>query len=301
MKMNLMKKFFTYCVLFSVLFFMVNNANAQQRCGTDANMQQSLQDPQFAAQYQAQQERVAKDVQSKRIQAPCVTPLVVPVVVHFQPTNISDQCMIDATIAQIDQLNADFSGCNMNAGLLCEWITGSGGGVGCENFGGTAGADAMPDDGACIQFCIADQNLPADANLIAGGLAITTGYNANNQNAPALWNGYMNIYVGNLGGILGFVNFLGGAGNTNQTLGASVDTGTFGSQTFTPCEGVGGGAPFDGGATLSHEVGHWFGLEHTFSDNYADTPPQTNPNFGCPTVNTTTCTSSIIQVILWIM
>jgi len=256
-------------------------------------MQQSLQNPQFAADYQALQERVIRDVRTKRIQAPCTTPLIVPVVVHFQPTNVSDQCMIDATIAQIDQMNADFSGCNMNAGLLCEWITGAGGGAGCDNFGGTAGPLAMPDDGACIQFCLADQNLPADANLIAGGLAITTSYNVNNQNAPALWNGYMNIYVGDIGGgILGFVNFLSGASNTNQTLGASVTISAFGSQNFVPCEGVGNGAPFDGGATLTHEVGHWFGLDHTFSDNLADTPPQTNPNFGCPTVDTNACTTS---------
>jgi len=287
--MNQLKQTVAYWTLLGLVFIISNGAYAQQRCGTDANMQQSLQSQQFAAEYQALQERVASQLQTKRLQAPCVTPLIVPIVVHFQPTNISEQCMIDATIAQIDQMNADFSGCNMNAGLLCEWIN-----AGCNDFGGTAGALAMPDDGACIQFCLADQNLPADANLISGGLAITTSYNADNQNAPALWNGFLNIYVGPIGGggILGFVNFLGGASNTNQTQGASVLTSAFGSQNFVPCEGVGGGIPYDGGATLTHEVGHWFGLEHTFGDNIADTPPQTNPNFGCPTVDTNACTST---------
>jgi len=183
-----------------------------------------------------------------------------------------------ATLAQIDQMNDDFASCNSNAGLLCEWIN-----DGCDNFGGSAGADAMPDDGACIQFCLADQNLPNDNNLITGGYAITTTYNGNSQNAPAMWNGFLNIYVANLGGgILGFVNFLGGASNTNTTQGASVLTSAFGSQAFSGCSGVDTAAPYDGGATLTHEVGHWFGLDHTFSDNLADTPPQNQPNYGCP-------------------
>jgi len=92
--------------------------------------------------------------------------------------------------------------------------------------------------------------------------------------------------------ILGFVPFLGGASNPNTTSGASILTSAFGSQTFAGCNGVGTGAPYNGGATCTHEVGHWFGLEHTFSDNLADTPPQNTPNYGCPTVNTNTCTST---------
>jgi len=261
--------------------------DVQRACSTDERHAQALQDPAFAQQYSQLQAKVSQEILNKN-QAPCASPLIIPVVVHFQPTTISNQCMIDATLTQIEQMNLDFAGCNMNAGMLCDWIEAE-----CENFGGTAGADAMPDDGACIQFCLADQNLPADGNLIPGGVAITTGYSVNNQNAPALWQGYLNIYVGNLtGGILGFVPFLGGANNTNNTTGASVLTSAFGSQTFAGCEGVGTGAPFNGGATLTHEVGHWFGLSHTFSDALADTPPQTAPNYGCPVVDLNNCTSS---------
>jgi hypothetical protein len=45
---------------------------------------------------------------------------------------------------------------------------------------------------------------------------------------------------------------------------------------------------YDQGETLTHEVGHWLNLEHTFyggcnkGDFVADTPPQKNPSFGCP-------------------
>ncbi len=261
------------------------NTDNGERCGTAERHEQMMQYPVFAKAYNEAQEQISLELLNKNL-PPCANPLIVPVVVHFQPTNISNQCMIDATIAQIDQMNLDFAGCNANAGLFCDWIAG-----GCDTYGGTAGGDSQAIDGSCIQFCLADQNLPADANLIPGGLAITTSYSVDNQNAPALWNGYLNIYVGPIGGgsILGFVNFLGGASNTNTSQGASVLTSAFGSQNFTPCEGVGGGAPFDGGATLTHEVGHWFGLEHTWDDNFADTPAQGGPNFGCTAVNANTC------------
>jgi len=241
-----------YSILSVIFAFTLNNLNAQsisERCTTDERMQEKMEDPQFALEYQALQEQVAEKLIENKGQAPCANPLVIPVVVHFQQTNIPNQCMIDATLAQIDQMNDDFASCNSNAGLLCEWIN-----EGCDNFGGSAGADAMPDDGACIQFCLGDQNLPNDNNLITGGYAITTTYNGNNQNAPA--------------------------SNTNTTQGASVLTSAFGSQAFTGCNGVDTAAPYDGGATLTHEVGHWFGLDHTFSDNLADTPPQNQPNYG---------------------
>lgn len=273
-------------ILFSVVI--ANGQHDHRNCGTDALMKEKLKDPEFAEEYYKRRAEILVSA-SQRAVMPCTSPLIIPVAVHYESGAISNQCMIDAAIAQIDQINLDFKSCNANASDLCSWIDG-----GCDNFGGTQGADAMPVDGACMQFCLADQNLPSGEDNV-GGYAITSGdYSSNSQNASNAWFGYMNIYVGAAQGNLGFA-FLGAGGSTNTVSGTSILTNTFGAAGFSGCEGVGTNNTFSNGATLTHEIGHHFGLQHTFgeSPDLADTPPQNNSNGGCPTVNLNNCTSSV--------
>ncbi len=98
---------------------------------------------------------------------------------------------------------------------------------------------------------------------------------------------YMNIYIVKTinGGVLGYSSFPGGPADED---GMVMKHSVFGKI---------GTASGSLGRTASHEIGHWFGLYHTFNngcgtdlcldgDYVCDTPPQASPSFNCSTLNT---------------
>lgn len=92
----------------------------------------------------------------------------------------------------------------------------------------------------------------------------------------------LNVYVANIGaGLLGWAYFPKGYNNGRDyvdgvvMLDESMPGGTAGKYSL--------------GDTLTHEVGHWMMLEHTFAhgcgasgDWVEDTPKEANPQFNCP-------------------
>jgi hypothetical protein len=108
---------------------------------------------------------------------------------------------------------------------------------------------------------------------------------------------YANIWVANLsGGLLGYAQF-----PSNSTLpGMPTDGGSalsdgvvvLYSSVGSVASPYPGGAPYNLGRTLTHEVGHWIGLRHIWGDGgcsvndyCADTPNAGGSNFGCPSVD----------------
>jgi len=99
----------------------------------------------------------------------------------------------------------------------------------------------------------------------------------------------LNLYFANIGnGLLGWATFPWEYGINLKRDGVVVLTGS-----------VPGGpaAPFNLGATATHEVGHWLGLLHTFqdgctstNDNVIDTPAEAGPFFGPVPPNPDSCT-----------
>lgn len=102
---------------------------------------------------------------------------------------------------------------------------------------------------------------------------------------------YLNIWVCNYPGLLGFAQFPGGPPETDGvviTFTAFGDTGTAQS-------------PFNKGRTATHEVGHWLDLRHIWGDDetrpdtcsasdlVADTPNQAVPNFDSPSFPHMSC------------
>lgn len=106
---------------------------------------------------------------------------------------------------------------------------------------------------------------------------------------------YLNIYVvksiDNGSGTLGYASFPSGPDESDGIVVLHRAFGRIGTAVV----------PNNLGRTMTHEIGHWFGLYHTFQegcgtdtcttgDYICDTPPVANPNYGCPT-NKNSCSN----------
>lgn len=143
----------------------------------------------------------------------------------------------------------------------------------------------MQNGEACLRFCIADKNHPAGFGLNNGDPAITLNKISGDTNAQ--WIGYLNIFVIPNTGTLGY-SPLGGEGNGD---GIVIDATAFG--TGNGCGSIKADAPFNLGRTLTHELGHYFLLDHIWGygengtgcqvdDSVADTPNQESDYGGVP-------------------
>jgi len=201
--------------------------------------------------------------------------LTVPVVVHViyddATSNISDA----QVISQIDILNEDY-----------RRIPGS--------PGFSEGVDTK------IQFCLAtlDPNGNASTGITRTESSLTNHSQGQSSSLKSLirWNTsrYLNMWVVKDidGGILGYATLPGGSPNLDGVVVAGKYFGNTGTAQ----------APFNRGRTTTHEVGHYLGLRHPFDggcsgltpsncasqgDRICDTPPQSEPHYGCPSrINT---------------
>ncbi len=165
-----------------------------------------------------------------------------------------------------------------------------------EDFNALVGTPGEPGTFANIEFVLADTD--PDGNPTDG---IT---NSNNDSwfndGGSYWEAlnwdptrYMNIYTTTAGGALGYVSgFPSEAGFPGSTQDRVVVLwSSYG-------EDAPYGPPYNQGRTLTHEVGHYLGLFHTFqdgcdsgacytsSDLICDTNSESGPNFGCGPAST---------------
>ncbi len=280
MRLNLLAvKYFI--PIFFVIISCCSTLNAQGRtCGMEAFMESLKQDPVRLKEYNSNQRRFKAEKLSVRLNASQqMNTLFIPVAIHFPEADEADRACLEALAQdQIDRVNADYQGVNDD---ISNWNTNS---------------DLYPNTLSGfldVQFCIATQNHPVDAagniidpDLVEGGRAVSIGYDFGGGNdSDSNWAGYLNILVKEAGdGVLGY-SPLGG----NIAAGSSVVLNTFAiGSTGSGCAGYTSSTPYNLGRTLTHELGHFFTLEHTFSgscstdDGFTDTPNIINSNYGCP-------------------
>lgn len=280
MKFKLKKITITFTML---LLSVVMYSQDHRTCGTDSYMQEKMQDPSFAKKQQLKNLKyiqALETIQSGSNFAQMAT-LRIPVAVHFPEGNESERPCLEALAqSQVDVLNQDYTATNTD---ISNWAAASGFYPGTN----TGAFD--------VEFILATRNHPADTDddLVEGGPAVTIGYNYGNGNDQDIkWAGYKNFLVKTIsGGILGYSPLGGSIANGAAVVMAPF---AFGSDAIAPgCSSNGvdfvPGAPYNLGRTVTHELGHYFTLNHTFNggcagnnDGYNDTPAISDPNYGCP-------------------
>lgn len=268
-----MKKIF---LLFS--FVLANLVFGQRTCGTPQKMEQFFKDnPQLKAY---SKELRAFLTNPENITKKGTTSVVtVPVVVHVLYKNTT-QNISDAQIqSQITVLNNDYRKLNADYNTVVP--------AAFKPFG----ADLE------IAFCMATKTPTgaATTGIVRKSVASSFSFDNNyyTSSGDLAWDPtkYLNIWVGAFTntGYLGWAYLPDAAGQAYDGLAISYKYfGTIGTAT----------APYNKGRTATHEIGHYFGLEHpwgsidgdtdtcgsaTNDDGVADTPTTSAAYYGCPT------------------
>jgi len=276
----MLKKLFASAV---ILMFLSNTTFSQEtvRCGTPRYMERlKTQDPELESRMMLNEELLrnfSNDVQNQRTASTIITiPVVFHVLYRTSAQNISQARILD----QLATLNADYA--RLNADTVNTPAP----------FKPLAG-------GSNIRFCLAQRDPAGNATTgVIRKLVTAMGYDPisndaikySSQGGDDAWSttDYLNVWVANFNGssnsILGISQMPGGVAATD---GCSVRYECVGGPTFP-----GTMTGFNYGRTLTHEVGHWLALYHTWgddggactgSDHVGDTPNQTSENYNCPT------------------
>ncbi len=253
----------------------------KRTCGHTQHMERLLTDPNYKNDHEMKFKRLEKIASRPNQRLACTSPTIIPVAVHYQGVSSPNaSCLVDLAERQIQILNEDFAGTNSD---INKW------GNAASNFPGVSNGEA------CVKFCIATKNHPNGFGLSNGAPAVTI--NKTNGDSNSQWSGYLNIYVQFGTGVLGYAP-LGGSGNGD---GVVIEASAFGAD--LSCGSVAPNAPYNLGRTTTHEVGHYFLLDHIWGnggcnsdDGVQDTPNSKNEHYGCPNIGVSSCSSKDLHM-----
>ncbi|MGC4041219.1 MAG: zinc-dependent metalloprotease [Flavobacterium sp.] len=273
-------------LLIALLACQVSFAQPDHRtCGMQEQMQRIMNDPAKRAAYLELQSKFETELQKLAANnfRNTNTTIRIPVAVHFpsisnSSTETIKNCYRALAQTQINILNADYNGTNADI----------------ANYQNDAPYYPGTNTGNMdVQFILGTQNHPAGTGLANGVVAVTFGTDfLGGADEDTTWAGYMNLVVRNEGNqILGY-SPLGGSPSAGETV--VINRFCFGSgsgctPSYVPT------SPYNLGRTLTHELGHFFNLQHTFgpvgegngcvtsnTDNIADTPKVGYCSYDCP-------------------
>lgn len=274
-------------LIFLSLIFQISFGQ-HRNCGMKERMQQIMNNPIQKQAYIDQQAKFEIELQKLVSNSYRNTNAVIriPVAVHYpsavSQTTANKTCLKRLAQKQIDILNADYNGLNTD---ISNWAGVS------ANYPGTTTGNLN------VQFVIATQNHPTGTGLINGDVAVTFGTDfLNGDDTDTTWSKYCNLVVRDEPGLLGY-SPLGGSPSAGMTV--VIDNDAFGASLTgspTSCTGYVPGAPYNKGRTLTHELGHFFNLDHTFAgcdgsncatsgDRVCDTPPSNYERYDCNAAN----------------
>ncbi len=273
----------TFILAILCLWF-IQPALAQRSCATeDAIRYKIKQSPYLQQQRDALEQRLISGVLQKRLFKTAAEPTVtIPVVVHIvlpDPNVVTDA----QVYSQLQVLNEDYTGANPDTSAVpAVW----------KSLVGNSG----------INFCLAQRTPDGDpttgiVRVRSNHIPFDGGFNAayeakyNASGGSDAWDAskYVNIWVCNLSN-----GYLGVATMPDNSFPAA-EQGVVILYTAFGTTGTAAGN-FKGGRTVTHEIGHYFGLRHiwgdddgltgiprcTADDGINDTPMQGARTYGCP-------------------
>lgn len=270
-----MKKIQFLATVFCTLIVISSaTAQAQNRCKTPQLMQELITtNPEIQGKIAASEQKIEDWTKTQKA-ARVATVLTVPVVVHVL-YRTGAQNISDAQIQlQLDILNSDYRKRNYDTtGIPAAFKSLA---VDCE-----------------IDFCLAKRDPLGNSTngitrkpITIKEIGNTNKYFKSNLGGQDIWNRdhYLNIWVceiDSMGGILGY-STVPSFNPTASSDGVVIDYRYFGTSS---------NSHYNKGRTATHEVGHWFDLQHIWGDDFgscsnddfvSDTPLQGAEHYGMP-------------------
>ena len=283
-----------FAALLTTLTFSYSQAQVHV-CGTDVSSYQAkIQNPQLTEEERVGNEKtlaIVDQLRASRAQGKKAGIIYIPVVFHVIHNGGAENITQAQIMDQLRVLNNDF-----------------------RKVTGTPGGSATNGKAVDMEFEFRLAQIDPNGNRHDGINRIQSTLTENardNVKALSYWpsNRYLNIWIvktiqgsGSEGIVLGFAQFPYSVGSSPKTDGVVMRA----DYTGTIITGNSNNA----GRTLTHEVGHWIGLYHTFQDGctgttvntcssqgdrVCDTPPVEDATFGCLTSRTTCNGEAMIE------